>query len=327
MVLLGSLLSKQPRVERRISQPTWGHHLWWRREHHEWVSGLLCRWTWHLCLPGNYVEQGPVLDVERKDIGIVTGIVGQRRTHFSVMGQENHAGFPLPWTWGMTPWSRQPSLSLMSNDLANDEYDGLVATVGEIAVTPNAFSVIPGRVDLTLQVRDLDVDNMERFVETVSKSFDLRYDIAHSSEPALCDPVLRHIMEEVCDEHGLSCRDAITLHTTPKTSRGVPWGWSLSHLSMVVCHSPDEDTTDEMCYNGLKVLTETIRRVDGGPNAHRLIMWKGLMARLMSLTCPVTIPSSPTRHLTSTWTPFSLLRRWTRHTNCHHNCVWFLLLW
>ena len=39
-----------------------------------------------------HVEQGPVLDVQNTDIGVVSGIVGQRRCSVSVFGKENHAG-------------------------------------------------------------------------------------------------------------------------------------------------------------------------------------------------------------------------------------------
>ena len=39
-----------------------------------------------------HVEQGPVLDVQNTDIGVVSGIVGQRRCAVSVFGKENHAG-------------------------------------------------------------------------------------------------------------------------------------------------------------------------------------------------------------------------------------------
>ena len=49
------------------------------------------------------------------------------------------------------------------------ECDGLVATVGVLDVFPNAFSVVPGQVDFTLQVRDLDATIMEGFVDEVCK--------------------------------------------------------------------------------------------------------------------------------------------------------------
>ena len=42
-----------------------------------------------------HVEQGPVLDVQGLDIGVVTGIVGQRRCSFTILGQENHGTTPM----------------------------------------------------------------------------------------------------------------------------------------------------------------------------------------------------------------------------------------
>ena len=75
-----------------------------------------------------HVEQGPVLDVQQLDIGIVQGIVGQRRCSVSVFGQENHAG--------TTPMNmRDDALVKTAGDhyyinKKAQECDGLVATVG-----------------------------------------------------------------------------------------------------------------------------------------------------------------------------------------------------
>ena len=57
--------------------------------------------------------------------------------------------------------------------------------LGCLGCVPQLLGVIPGRVDFTLQVRDLYVDKMEEFVEDVCKKFDLRYEIQHQSEPAI----------------------------------------------------------------------------------------------------------------------------------------------
>ena len=76
----------------------------------------------------------------------------------------------------------------------------MVATVGVLDVHPNAFSVVPGRVDFTLQVRDLCADTMESFVEDVCKKFDLRYEISHQSEPALCDKKIMEFISQSCGD-------------------------------------------------------------------------------------------------------------------------------
>ena len=210
-----------------------------------------------------HVEQGPILDATHMDIGIVQGIVGQRRCHFTLLGTENHAG-TTPMNMRDDALVKAASLVTYINDFANEMYDGLVATVGELTVSPNAFSVIPGRVDLTMQVRDLDAGLMEEFVEKVAKEFDLRVDFAHTSEPALCDRGIMDHIQEASDHLGLkssylpsrASHDAQNFTYCPMGMIFVP---SVGGVS----HSPHELTTEEQCLNGARVLTEVIKRIDG----------------------------------------------------------------
>ena len=208
-----------------------------------------------------HVEQGPVLDVQQLDIGVVQGIVGQRRCSVSVFGQENHAG-TTPMNMRNDALVKTAEIITYINEKAQ-ESDGLVATVGVLDVSPNAFSVIPGRVDFTLQVRDLYVDKMEEFVEDVCKKFDLRYEIQHQSEPALCDPT---IMEHISDSCGELMMRYIEM---PSRASHDAQNFTFCPMGMIfvpsiggISHSPKEDTTDEMCYNGVEVLIETVRRID-----------------------------------------------------------------
>ena len=206
-----------------------------------------------------HVEQGPVLDVQQLDIGIVQGIVGQRRCSVSVFGQENHAG--------TTPMNMRDDALVKTAEIITyinkkaQECDGLVATVGVLDVHPNAFSVVPGRVDFTLQVRDLYADTMESFVEDVCKKFDLRYEIAHQSEPALCD---KKIMEFISE----SCGDLKSIEMPSRASHDAQ-NFTFCPMGMIfvpsiggISHSPKEKTTDQMCINGSNVLTNTIKMID-----------------------------------------------------------------
>ena len=212
-----------------------------------------------------HVEQGPILDLEKVDIGIVTGIVGQRRCHLTLHGQANHAG-TTPMNMRDDALVKAASLITYVNDYANEMFDGLVATVGEISVSPNAFSVIPGQVDLTLQVRDLSVDNMEEFVEKISKEFDLRIEIAHSSEPTLCDADIMNAIGEVCDQYNLTSKQMPSRAShDAQCFTNCPMGMIFVPSVNGVSHSPDEYTTDAQCENGARVLIETIRQMDYNP--------------------------------------------------------------
>ena len=208
-----------------------------------------------------HVEQGPVLDCQQLDIGIVQGIVGQRRCSVSVFGQENHAG-TTPMNMRNDALVKTAEIITYINERAL-EYDGLVATVGVLDVHPNAFSVVPGRVDFTLQVRDLSSNSMEEFVAEICKKFDLRFEIIHSSEPALCD---RMVMKHIA-----SSSDGLNLKSIEMPSRAshdaqnftfCPMGMIFVPSIGGVSHSPKESTSDKHCYDGLNVLIETIRRID-----------------------------------------------------------------
>ena len=81
--------------------------------------------------------------------------------------------------------------------------------------------MVPGRVDFTLQVRDLSSDSMEDFVEDVCSKFDLRHEIKHQSEPALCDPDIQKMIGDSARNFNLksvvmtSLRHLMILRTSP----------------------------------------------------------------------------------------------------------------
>ena len=208
-----------------------------------------------------HVEQGPILDVQNMDIGVVSGIVGQRRCSVSVFGKENHAG-TTPMNMRDDALVKTAEIITYINQKAN-EADGLVATVGVLDVSPNAFSVVPGRVDFTLQVRDLSSDSMEDFVEDVCSKFDLRHEIQHQSEPALCDPDIQKMIGDSARNFNLksvvmpsrASHDAQNFTFCPMGMIFVP---SVGGVS----HSPKEYTSDEMCDNGTMVLIDTIQQID-----------------------------------------------------------------
>jgi len=98
-----------------------------------------------------HIEQGPVLEAEKLSLAAVTTIVGQTRLSLEFEGEANHAG--------TTPMKlRRDALAAAAEWIGGVEQlarstDGLVATVGKIAVEPNAGNVIPGKATVSLDVR------------------------------------------------------------------------------------------------------------------------------------------------------------------------------
>lgn len=98
-----------------------------------------------------HIEQGPVLDSLDQPLGIVTAIAGQSRIEIVFEGEANHAG--------ATPMNvRRDALACAAEWIRSVEREaygteGLVATVGRIAVRPDASNIIPGIARLSLDVR------------------------------------------------------------------------------------------------------------------------------------------------------------------------------
>jgi N-carbamoyl-L-amino-acid hydrolase len=111
-----------------------------------------------------HVEQGPVLFEEKVPIGIVENITGIAWIMVTIVGQENHAG--------TTPMKMRKDALVAASDIisfvnkrANDMVMKLgastVGTVGKLSVFPNGTNVVPGRVEMGIDIRDVNQENME----------------------------------------------------------------------------------------------------------------------------------------------------------------------
>ncbi|HEX2555727.1 MAG TPA: hydantoinase/carbamoylase family amidase [Microvirga sp.] len=108
-----------------------------------------------------HIEQGPILDDAHEGIGIVESIVGMQHIEVTVLGDQNHAG--------TTPMSRRRDAVMGFVALAHavDEAfrrqagPATVWTFGRVNVAPNATSIVPGRVDAMLQIRDPDRQRLD----------------------------------------------------------------------------------------------------------------------------------------------------------------------
>jgi N-carbamoyl-L-amino-acid hydrolase len=111
-----------------------------------------------------HIEQGPYLEAEAKRIGVVTGIVGMRTLWLVFTGQQNHAG--------TTPMALRRDAGDALLNFAQEAKARLrqlvgersVYTIGQVDFDPGADSIIPGRAEMSLQVRDPEearLDEME----------------------------------------------------------------------------------------------------------------------------------------------------------------------
>ena len=220
-----------------------------------------------------HIEQGAVLDEAGIDIGVVEGIVGIRWWDVTVEGFANHAG--------TTPMDRRhdalvtaAELVLAVNRIASTTPGTQVATVGRIGAEPGAPNVIPGRVDMSLEIRDLATARMETVFRDIeaeatriakARGTRIRFDeVDLSLVPAPTDErLLRHV-EDAAAALGLSYRrmpsgaghDAQDIaHLAPIAMIFVPSEGGISH-------APREHTAPGDIANGADVLLRTLLAID-----------------------------------------------------------------
>ena len=219
-----------------------------------------------------HVEQGGVLESEQCQIGVVQGIVSLQRFQVTITGRPNHAGTtPMPL--------RKDALYAASllvaavHDVAVDIPGDQVATVGLLNVAPNAPNIVPGRVELTIDMRDLSLDTLGQMVDglkqriqaiAASTGTQIELQPQHFVEPTLASPVVQAAIATVCADLQLThySMPSRAIHDAQEIGRFTQMGMIFVPSQAGVSHAEDEYTSPEQCAQGADVLLHTLLRLD-----------------------------------------------------------------
>ena len=244
------------------------------------LGGNADRISWAIRRPGEvkaylelHIEQGGSLESDGTDIGIVEGFVGIRWWDVTVTGFANHAG-TTPMNARRDALLAAARLVIAVNRAATSLPGRQVATVGRIRAEPGAPNVIPGRVELSLELRDLAKPKLDRVfqeirrrAQLIGKETDTEIEfneIDIGVEPTLTDPNLQEVIRQSAETLELSyarlpsgaAHDAQNMaHIAPSALIFVP---SVDGIS----HSPQEFTKPRDVANGANLLLHTLMRLD-----------------------------------------------------------------
>jgi allantoate deiminase len=156
-----------------------------------------------------HIEQGPVLEREDVPVGVVDAIAGQTRAAVTFTGAAGHAGtVPMELRHDALTAAAEWILAVEARARAKE---GLFATVGEARVEPGAGNVIPGRAQLSLDVRHADdlardhaVDRLRGRADDVASSRELalEWDVIQETPAVQCAPALRDALAAAVRECG-----------------------------------------------------------------------------------------------------------------------------
>lgn len=115
-----------------------------------------------------HIEQGPVLENSKKDIGIVNYIVGINHIDVLVNGRSDHAG-TTPMNMRADAMNVASKVISKIDQYAISEDNGTVATVGSINAKPGATNIVPSQVKFTVDIRSKDYSSIQRLKEKIRK--------------------------------------------------------------------------------------------------------------------------------------------------------------
>ncbi|WP_313065974.1 Zn-dependent hydrolase, partial [Achromobacter animicus] len=222
-----------------------------------------------------HIEQGPVLESRQLPIGVVTNIVGIRRVQIVVEGQPDHAG--------TTPMDiRRDALVGAARiiDAANRQASAasgnphyVVATVGRLTMTPNAANAVPGRVEMTLEMRSDSNAVLDVFPETLMAGVadDLKalrltagFTQLSRAQPTDCSPLVMDAVKAAADQLGYASmrlpsgagHDAV--YMAPTGPIGMIFIPCLNGRS----HCPEEWIEPAQLLDGTRVLYQSVLELD-----------------------------------------------------------------
>jgi len=200
-----------------------------------------------------HIEQGPVLDRKGLSAGIVEGIAGLFKWQVALTGEANHAG--------STPMDMRRDAFLGLADFAHeiprilDENgnESSRATVGKAELVPGSPNTVPGAVNFTLDVRDLQLASLKELqaafrkaLSAIGRRRELKFDFDEISfiEPVDCNPAIRKRLLEAAEQNGIPCLEMPSgaAHDAQMVSRIAPIGLVFAPSKNGVSHSPAEWT-------------------------------------------------------------------------------------
>ena len=223
-----------------------------------------------------HIEQGPLLEREGVQIGLVTSIAAPAGYRFTIAGFGGHAGALLmPDRKDALCVAAELILAIERHTLAANAASGAadsVATVGACEVYPGTVNSVPSRVVLQLDIRDIDPQRREGVMQAVRRDAEeLRQrrgvgiveEMVNADAPATCSPHILDVLEAVCAEQGIAPKKMVSraYHDSLFMARLGPVAMIFIPCRNGVSHKPDEFAADADIVRGTEVLAGALARL------------------------------------------------------------------
>jgi len=220
-----------------------------------------------------HIEQARMLEASDTPIGLVDTVSGSTRLWLELQGRADHSG-GTPMSMRADALAAAAEVVLAAESTAREPRNrGARLTVGRLDVHPNSITTIPGRVRLTLDVRDVDSDRQRRLaVEMVRRArvlcerrgVTVDAELIADTSPSVLPMWIRELTSQVCHELGIRYRVMTSGagHDSQVVNAIVPAGMVFVPSKDGLSHVPEEWTSANDVARGVDVLHLAVQRLD-----------------------------------------------------------------
>ena len=221
-----------------------------------------------------HIEQGPNLQEQDEPIGIVSGIAGPRWLTVTLTGTSGHAGtVPMPMRQDALTGAAE-IITAFNSIVQTEAGTPTVGTVGDLKVSPGGRSIIPEKVEFTIDLRDSDLARRDEYeqqlrktVKDISEKHGLHHEISDDggTTPKEASREIMDIMSEESESMNLAPPILMSgaFHDASHMADACDMGMIFVRSKDGISHHPDEYSTDEDIAFGTELLYKTMLRLVG----------------------------------------------------------------
>ncbi|MBN1332520.1 MAG: Zn-dependent hydrolase [Synergistales bacterium] len=220
-----------------------------------------------------HIEQGPILENNGKDVGIVESIVGIRTFFVTIRGKADHAG-TTPMEFRKDALVGASRVFSEVDTIARRSGKGTVATVGMVNVRPGAFNIVPEEVHFSIDLRASSEEviekaarEMKRFLEDQcsEQGLEFLWEERLAVPPVNIDPTIRDVFVQVSEEKNISTHLMASGagHDAMVMASVAPVGMIFVPSRNGKSHCPEEWTDYEQVAKGADLLLGAVIKLAG----------------------------------------------------------------
>lgn len=219
-----------------------------------------------------HIEQGKRLEKANVPVGIVDNIVGIYRDKITVRGKANHSGTTM-MDDRFDALTAASEIALAVEEVLRDNNTDAVATIGKFDVHPNAANIIPGRVELIIEIRSSSKEERARLNKRIQEKYDeiaerrnVRLEIENILDQQECDfdPDIVSTLQQTVQAMDIEAPIFASMaghdatHIAEITKTAMLFVKSIGGIS----HSPEEFTTKEDIQTAANVMLQAVVNID-----------------------------------------------------------------